>query len=106
LYEMATGRLAFEGNTPAVIYNGILSLAPKLIGQLNPNVSPELVRIIDRCLEKNRELRYQSVTDLRSDLKRLKRDTESHVSLPSASATVKPARSRGLYARVGGIAAA
>jgi tetratricopeptide (TPR) repeat protein len=86
LYEMATGRLAFEGNTPAVIYNGILSLAPKPIDQLNPNVAPDLVRIINRCLEKNRELRYQSVTDLRSDLKRLKRDTESHVSLPSAAA--------------------
>ena len=80
LYEMATGRLAFEGNTPAVIYNGILSLAPKPIGQLNPSVSVDLVRIINRCLEKNRELRYQSVTDLRSDLKRLKRDTESYAT--------------------------
>jgi len=77
LYEMATGQLAFPGNTEAVIYNAILSLSPTPPEQLNPSLSPELIRIITKCLEKKKDLRYQNAGDLRSDLKRLKRDTES-----------------------------
>ncbi len=77
IYQMATGRLPFTGNTSAVIFHAILELDPPAIQEANPAHPPKLQEIIDKLLEKDRELRYQTAADLRGDLKRLKRDTES-----------------------------
>ena len=77
LYEMATGRMAFSGNTAAVIHEAILNRAPTSLVRVNPEISPDLERIVNKALEKNRKLRYQSAADIRTDLQRLKRDTES-----------------------------
>ena len=77
LYEMATGRMAFPGNTAAVIYEAILGRAPTPLTQANPKLPPELERIINKALEKDRKLRYQHAADIRTDLQRLKRDSES-----------------------------
>jgi serine/threonine protein kinase/cytochrome c-type biogenesis protein CcmH/NrfG len=88
LYEMATGRAAFGGNTPAVIFEAILNRTPVAPIRLNPNVPPELDRIINRSLEKERRLRYQNASEMRADLQRLKRESES-----GRSAAVPVARS-------------
>jgi serine/threonine protein kinase/Tol biopolymer transport system component len=77
LYEMATGRQAFGGTTTAVIFTAILTQAPTAPLSLNPEVPPDLERIINKVLEKDRDLRYQNAGDIRTDLRRLKRDTES-----------------------------
>jgi serine/threonine protein kinase/Tol biopolymer transport system component len=77
LYEMATGRQAFSGTTSAVIFHAILSEAPTSPVRLNPDVPPKLEEIINKALEKDRELRYQTASDMRADLQRLKRDTDS-----------------------------
>ena len=77
LYEMATGRLPFPGNTTAVIFNGILNKTATSPAHVNPDLPAALDRIVDKALEKDPELRYQSAAELRTDLKRLKRDTES-----------------------------
>jgi tetratricopeptide (TPR) repeat protein/tRNA A-37 threonylcarbamoyl transferase component Bud32 len=77
LYEMATGRQAFSGTSTAVIYDAILNRAPTSPVQLNPELPAKLEEIINRALEKDRTLRYQTASDLRADLQRLKRDTDS-----------------------------
>ena len=77
LYEMATGKQAFSGNSTAMIFDSILNKTPIPSVELNPRITPELDRIIQRTLEKDRNLRYQSAADLRADLKRLRRDLNS-----------------------------
>jgi eukaryotic-like serine/threonine-protein kinase len=77
LYEMATGQQPFAGNTSAVIFSAILTQQPISPVRLNPAISPEIERITSRLMEKDRSLRYQSAADLRSELRRLKRDTDS-----------------------------
>jgi tetratricopeptide (TPR) repeat protein/predicted Ser/Thr protein kinase len=77
LYEMATGKQAFSGNTSAEIFDAVLNRSPVALVRLNPEIPADLERIVNKALEKSPELRYQHATDLRSDLRRLKRDTES-----------------------------
>jgi serine/threonine protein kinase/tetratricopeptide (TPR) repeat protein len=77
LYEMATGRQSFAGATTAVVFDGILNRDPALPSTLNSSVPPELDRIIEKALEKDRTLRYQSAADIRADLQRLRRDSGS-----------------------------
>jgi eukaryotic-like serine/threonine-protein kinase len=92
LYEMATGQVAFQGATAAVIHDAILNRAPVPMAEVNPELPPKLGEIISKSLEKSPDLRYQHAADLRSDLQRLKRDTESgHTSIPSADSGVRPA---------------
>jgi tetratricopeptide (TPR) repeat protein len=97
LYEMATGQLAFGGNTSAVIFTAILTQAPTPPLEVNPQLPPKLGEIIDKSLEKSRGLRYQSSSDLHADLKRLKRDTESG----AANAQAKPSTRLGRRAKLG-----
>ena len=77
LYQMATGSLPFQGDTSAVIFDAILNREPKPAAELNPSLPPDFVRILDKSLEKDRTLRCQTATELKTDLSRLKRDLES-----------------------------
>ena len=99
LYEMATGRQPFTGNTSAMVFTAILTQAPTPPVRLNPELSPKLEEIINKTLEKDRDLRYQVASDIRTDLKRLKRDTESgRPSTPSeVRATQVPVAGRKLW---------
>jgi eukaryotic-like serine/threonine-protein kinase len=84
LYEMATGQLPFRGESTGVVFESILSRAPVPPVQLNPDVPSDLEPITAKCLEKDRNLRYQHAGDVRTDLQRLKRDTES-ARIPASS---------------------
>jgi eukaryotic-like serine/threonine-protein kinase len=90
LYEMATGRVAFPGNTPWVIFNGILNRAPVSPIHLNPELPVRLEEIINKALEKDLNIRYQHAADIRADLKRLKRDTESGRPAAASAASASP----------------
>src|ERR1700737_1777771 len=90
LYEMATGQRAFTGNTSGVIFSAILNLEPTPPESLNPAISVQLGQIINKALEKDRELRSRTASDLRSDLQRLKRDTDSARSLGGGFKSSQP----------------
>jgi eukaryotic-like serine/threonine-protein kinase len=91
LYEMATGRMAFSGNTSAMMFDAILHKAPTAAVRLNPELPAELERIISNSLEKDPALRYQHSADLLSDLKRLRRDSGS-ASVSTAASPRSTAR--------------
>jgi len=98
LYEMATGRMAFNGNSSALIFDAILHQTPRSAIELNPRIPAELDRVINKALEKERTLRYQTAAELKIDLMRLKRQLESGTSIKRAgeASSVKPAPERSL----------
>ena len=95
LYEMTTGDLPFHGESSAVICEAIMNRAPVAVVRLNHGVPPKLEDIINRALEKDRELRYQHASEMRSELLRLKRDTETGRAIAATSGTVAVAQESG-----------
>ena len=94
LYQMATGRLPFDGETAATIFDGILNRIPASPVELNPVLPPKLDEVIRTALEKDRDLRYQSAAEMRAELKRLKRDTSSGKVPQSTTASVRAPKAR------------
>ncbi|HZE27058.1 MAG TPA: protein kinase [Terriglobales bacterium] len=92
LYEMATGKLPFRGDTSALIFQAILDRAPTPPIRLNPDLPPKLEDIINKALEKDRNLRYQHAADMRTDLQRLKRDTDTGRAIASSSGSIPVAQ--------------
>ena len=102
LYEMATGRLPFQGDTSAALFNEILNKAPTAPVRLNPEVPDQLENIINKSLEKDTALRYQHASELQTDLKRLKRDTSGESVATSAVPAATPAKRSYLWPVVAG----
>jgi eukaryotic-like serine/threonine-protein kinase len=98
LYEMATGQLPFRGESSGVIFREILDSSPTAAVRLNPDLSAELERIINHALEKDRNLRYQHASDMRAELERLKRDTETGRVLAASSGSVPAVDESGAHA--------
>ena len=92
LYEMASGQLPFRGGSSAVIFDGIMNRVPPTLLRLNPDLPPDLERIIVRAMEKDRELRYQHASEMRSELMRLKRDTDTGRAVATSSERAPVAR--------------
>jgi serine/threonine protein kinase len=102
LYEMATGSLAFEGASSGEIFGAILHEKSRPASQVNRQLPQQVEAIIDKALEKDRDLRYQHAADMRADLQRLRRDTESHASSVASTSDAGPARvGTGTLARPG-----
>jgi len=91
MYQMATGSRPFPGETSAIIFEAILNREPAAVTQVNPLLPAELNRIINRALEKDRNLRYQTANDMKAEMLRLKRDTDSSGSRPTASESIREA---------------
>ena len=113
LYEMATGKQAFSGTTSAVIFHAILEKMPPAVRALNPNLPPKLEEIVGKLLDKDLEMRYQTAAELRADLKRLKRDsdssrtaaavaTESGTAVAAAAPVARPKAAAGRWALIAG----
>jgi eukaryotic-like serine/threonine-protein kinase len=105
LYEMATGTLPFAGETSGVIFDGILNRVPAPVARLNTKTPARLEDLISKAMEKDRSLRYQSAAEMRTDLQRLKRDTESgRTAAVSAPVAAVPSRKRGIWALAAALA--
>jgi Tol biopolymer transport system component/predicted Ser/Thr protein kinase len=105
LYEMATGRMAFPGTTTALIHDAILNrpVAPAI--SINPQIPPALERVVEKALEKDRKLRYQTASDMRADLKRLMRDTSSgKVAVAATPAATTPKSRKKIYWAIAALA--
>ena len=105
LYEMCTGTLPFQGDTTGAMFDSILNRAPVAPVRLNPDVPAELERIINKALEKDRNLRYQHASEVRTDLQRLKRDTESGKREATTGAGTQTHSRRRVWAVVAGTVA-
>ena len=101
LYEMATGLLPFRGDTSALVFNSILERLPVPPVRISPDIPLKLDEAISKCLEKDRNLRYQHASDIRTDLQRLKRDTEPGKAVPGDTATARWSRRSLLIGAVG-----
>ena len=106
LYEMCTGMLAFRGDTSGVIFESILNRAPASALRLNPEIPPKLEEIVSKCLEKDRNLRYQHAPEVRTDLQRLKRDREGGNGAATITGALASTHSHRLLWRLVAIAAA